>query len=1083
VTSNHMSSLIDVGDELVHNSAIVSPNTSRTTARNLFLAVAFLVALIAAAPLFTNSGLLNTRGGGDSPFLLQRLHQLTRALGDGHFPVRWMPDANYGYGYPFYNYYAPLSIYIAALFRFLGASYVLAIKLAQLAGFIVAAWGMFSLGRRWLGNNWAALLAAAAYTLAPFHMVNVYVRGDSLAEFWAMAFYPLVILGVDRLLNISPAADPGMRRARRIGVALLALVYAALVLSHNISALIFTPFLLLYLAYELWDRRKAAVMEPGVEIGNAAETEKSESRSKTGQTILWLALALTLALALAAWFWLPALAESSLAQLEPVTKGYFHYSNHFRDSDLVQRSLTFSYDPDGGRVFSMGLVQALGILLGTAGLLLTGRWQKNVVSRGHQLFIVSGLILATIMITSLSLWLWDNLPLLSFTQFPWRFLSVQAFFGALATGGLALLPGRRLIVPLAIALLLFSALFGLRLDFLKLADGDITAQRLAEYEWYSGNIGTTVSAEYLPETVQPRPQTSRWLNSAGRNEAQVLQGQAPVIEPLTIKTARQEWRIVAGEDGATVLLPTMAWPGWQGWLDDQEQAIETAAGSGLITVHITPGEHRLELKLTRTPVRMVGEIVALFALVICTWLVVSASKAHRPDRRAWAIVAGAVLLIVLLQLWPEPKVREDDLNWDFAQMAYLHHADDGIEFDNGNRLDGYGYDREEVTAGEMLQVTLNWAEGAAGQATLELVTPAVNRTPRATAFSRQTQEIQGGPVTYVLAVPDNAPAGAAVLRLVVDGAQPLTQSGLSRGDLFLRPLQVRDTPEPTGEDESSAGTPLDARLLSATMRDDRLLDLQIQWLTRQVLDDNYNFSLRLVDGNGVEVAQQDGQPGFGFLPSSTWPVDRWTDDWIGMAMREETKETAAVGPLDLVVRLYDVTSGEVVLTRLLGQVALQADQFQFSPVKPVFEIGAVATPLAAGFGPIESGMVLNLSGYELSQDGDLLNLTLYWSAQEPGQKDLYRFVHIEDTGNSIVAQHDGMPRHNSYPTSQWVKGEVVADSMQIDLGELPAGEYRLYTGLYGLTDGEALRVPIAVDGGLAAADDRLLLPDVISIGP
>ena len=63
--------------------------------------------------------------------------------------------------------------------------------------------------------------------------------------------------------------------------------------------------------------------------------------------------AVLLALALAAWFWLPALGESSLAQLGPVTEGYFHYSNHFRDADLVQRSLLFDYDPAGGRVFSV----------------------------------------------------------------------------------------------------------------------------------------------------------------------------------------------------------------------------------------------------------------------------------------------------------------------------------------------------------------------------------------------------------------------------------------------------------------------------------------------------------------------------------------------------------------------------------------------------------------------------------------------------------------------------------------------------------------------------------------------------------
>ena len=163
-------------------------------------AAVVVVAVLAAAPLLA-PGFLNTRGGGDSPFLLQRLQQLETALHDGHFPVRWMPDANYGYGYPFFNYYAPLSIYVAFFFRLLGYSYVAALELAQLGGFLVAAGGAYLLARRWLMSQWAALVAAAAYTVAPFHLVNVYVRGDSLAEFWAMAFYPLVLLAMDRLLD------------------------------------------------------------------------------------------------------------------------------------------------------------------------------------------------------------------------------------------------------------------------------------------------------------------------------------------------------------------------------------------------------------------------------------------------------------------------------------------------------------------------------------------------------------------------------------------------------------------------------------------------------------------------------------------------------------------------------------------------------------------------------------------------------------------------------------------------------------------------------------------------------------------
>ena len=101
--------------------------------------ILFFVVGLTAFPLWGQAGLINTRGGGDSPFLLQRTHQLVTALRDGHFPVRWMPDANYGFGYPFFNFYAPLSIYIAGIFNIIGFQIVTAIKLSQIGAFVVAA--------------------------------------------------------------------------------------------------------------------------------------------------------------------------------------------------------------------------------------------------------------------------------------------------------------------------------------------------------------------------------------------------------------------------------------------------------------------------------------------------------------------------------------------------------------------------------------------------------------------------------------------------------------------------------------------------------------------------------------------------------------------------------------------------------------------------------------------------------------------------------------------------------------------------------------------------------------------------------
>ncbi|MFQ5408114.1 MAG: 6-pyruvoyl-tetrahydropterin synthase-related protein [Anaerolineales bacterium] len=310
---------------------------------------ALIVGALAALPLFLHAGFLNTRGGGDSPFLLFRLHQLLTALGAGQFPARWMPDAAYGLGYPFFHYYAALSFYIAAAFKLLGFSYVLALKLTQLAGFLAAAAGMYGWIRAASGSRPAAWLAAAAYTFAPFHMVNVYVRGDSLAEFWAMALFPLCLWAAHALTE----------RATLARVAAFAASYGALVFTHNVSALIFTPLLLLYLA------------------------------ARSGRKLLPGVAGLAGGLALAAFFWAPALLEQDFAQLAPVTEGYFHYANHFRAIDLLQTTLLFNYNvgsPDT-TPFAMGILQAALTVLGLLALLLQVVVQRRNVR--HALFLGS----------------------------------------------------------------------------------------------------------------------------------------------------------------------------------------------------------------------------------------------------------------------------------------------------------------------------------------------------------------------------------------------------------------------------------------------------------------------------------------------------------------------------------------------------------------------------------------------------------------------------------------------------------------------------------------------------------------------
>ncbi|MCP4426192.1 MAG: hypothetical protein GY803_17005 [Chloroflexi bacterium] len=1010
--------------------------------RHKFQAAALAIAFAAAWPLLAGPGLLNTRGGGDSPFLLQRLQQLETAVLQGHFPVRWMPDANYGYGYPFFNYYAPLSIYITLVFRLVGFSYVRSIQLAQLAGFLTAAWGMFRLGQRWFKSDWAGLLAAAAYTVAPFHMVNVYTRGDSLAEFWAMAFYPLVILAASGKFASNKFASSQ--------VALLALAYAGLILSHNISAMIFSPFLLLYIFLRRL-RRPLTI-----------------TRS---QLIINYLFALLLAFALAAWFFVPALAEQPSAQLGPVTEGYFHFSVHFRRADLVQTGFFFDYNPDGGVAFRMGLVQAITAVLGIIVLLIYkngARITRKNADISHSpahpltrspahLFIALSFLIATFMITPLSQALWEHLPLLSFTQFPWRFLSVQAFAGALATAVLALLPWKKWLVPATAVLLLASSLGNLQTDHLILTDADITAEKLVQYEWFTGNIGTTISAEYLPQTVQPRPYTSSWLTTGERDIARALSGELVVAQRTNEQMTRQIWEVETAVP-STLIFPTLHWPGWVGEINGERAAIRPSPGSGLITLDVPSGEHTIALRFTRTPLRLAAELASLIAVFVTLWALKPRPTRFSKPRRSHAVaLLFLVLLAVGLRLWPERALPPNDLTWDFAQMGYLHH-DETIQFSNGAILAGYAISQEEVIAGRDVAIALNWQTGSDSLATLALTTPVKPRQPQVALLVEQSQPIQTGTTTHQLAIPENAPPGLYVPRLLLENGRALMPSGKTRGELYLRPIRV--VPSSVIHYPPSDG--LDVRAVEVERRGN-VLDMQLAWFTPYVIGQNYNVSLRLLDGNGMIFSQFDAQPGYGFLPSGGWPVNEWVNDWLMLRLTVPAPSPDNA-PHALTAALYDAATGEAILIRRLGELD---ESLTFRAQEPIFALPDKLMGETAVF-QTNTTPLIQLEGYVQQAD----TLTLYWRSLAKTAVNYTRFVHLVDLASgNIIAQVDGYAQGDSYPTSQWQPNEIIADAVP----NLPAGDYVIFVGFYENLGNAWPRLTAVAPNGSSLPDNRVSL--------
>jgi hypothetical protein len=435
-------------------------------------------------------------------------------------------------------------------------------------------------------------------------------------------------------------------------------------------------------------------------------------------------------------------------------------------------------------------------------------------------------------------------------------------------------------------------------------------------------------------------------------------------------------------------------------------------------------------------------------------------------------------LFIILRLLPSKAHSNSDLTWDFAQMAFLHHDDQGVPFENGALLKSYAYSAEEVGVGEELLIMLNWAEGDGTTATLALVTPAVNRFKTAPLFVVETQSSSGDQISYQLKIPENAPAGLYVPRLTLPDAQPLTPSGQRRGDLFLRPIRVVGDSPPVDRD----GPLLDARALQVTQRNPTILDVQLQWATLQPLTENLNFSLRLVDNQGSELAQFDGQPGYGFQPSSLWLAGFWVNDWLAFPLPEDLPRDPSRTPFALAVRLYEVETGEVRLVRRLGELDWQEDELVYQPSEPAFDLPAGISQANIDFGRDPLDPVIGLRGYEVDQQAGELFLNLYWLAIDPANEDYYHFVHlVKPESGEIVAQHDSMPLNNSFPTSQWTAGEIVKDPVQLDLTTVPAGQYEISVGLYQILDDEIVRLPGIDDDDQLLTEGRYVLPEPINV--
>lgn len=504
-----------------------------------------------------------------------RVFEMGKALSDGVFPVRWVSDLGYGYGYPLFNFYAPLAYYVGGFFTLLGFDVLLATKIMMGVGILFSGIFMYFLAREFWGEI-GGIISGLFYVYAPYHALDIYVRG-AVGEFWAYAFIPLAALGFYKVFQ---------NRAWK-WVVVGSIGYAGVILSHNLTAMLVTPFLIIVTLLVCY------IAEKGKKLS----------------TLTFQLSTLTLGLLLSAFYWLPALLEMKYTNVLSQIGGGADFRDHFVCiQQLWESHWGFGGSTPGcvdGLSFKIGKLHIIASLIAFIGGIYT--FKKDKARLIIIIFSFLFLLLPLFMTLEISKPIWETISPMAFLQYPWRFLLLASFFSSVLAGFPPLLFQRPLKQGLfATGLILLLLYLNLNL----FTPQTILSKSSADYtnKPYLNWTTSKISDEYMPKGFR-KPSAKEELPKATIG---VLKGEGTAKNILT-KTGRISAAVKA--QGEIVLKLNVAYfPAWKLFLDGE--ITNFTIGNDGVYVEVPKGSHLIEARFNQAPIEQLSNMASIIGVLL-----------------------------------------------------------------------------------------------------------------------------------------------------------------------------------------------------------------------------------------------------------------------------------------------------------------------------------------------------------------------------------------------------------------------------------------------------------------------------------
>lgn len=510
------------------------------------------------------------------------LYQLDKVIKFSQFPPRFVPDLSFGFGYPLFNFIYPLPFYLAEVFHLLGLSFVDSIKALFFISIPLSVVSMYFLLREFT-NKGLSLAGALIYVYAPYRAVDLYIRG-AVGEIVAFMFLPLIALSVVKIARSENC------NWRYIGTGALAL--ASLALSHNITAYMFIPFVFLLAVLMIIFHSPKKV-----------------------QVLISLILTVFLGLLISSYFWLPVIVESGLMKYDTV----FNFADHFP----TLRQLVTPYwgygasvpGPYDGLPFFLGTINLAVLILGV--FLAAIFWKKY--SKLKKIFLIwagISLLVAVFLMNFRSSFLWQNLPLLPYFQFPWRFLIMATFLMPIFIIVFEKFKFQKIVIFAIITLVIILNVLNFRpQDFLGREDGYYLNRYIPVPVASSEYLNIAEEYLRLSKDTEVRPDKNYPLVTSGDGE----------IKNIT-KFNDLNVLIETSSEGKMVInFNKYMFPGWTAKIDGGEVKITPGSPFGQINVEVPKGEHQVQIKFEETTFRKILDITSLLAFLLAIYLIVKNS--------------------------------------------------------------------------------------------------------------------------------------------------------------------------------------------------------------------------------------------------------------------------------------------------------------------------------------------------------------------------------------------------------------------------------------------------------------------------